>query len=131
MQTPLKTIYLLGMVEILLLSLVGVWFYRIEHRPLAEVSETVRETLSPPPALGEKPCQRTGCSGQICSDGEVVTTCEWSAASHCYQKAECQRQADGRCGFTPTTELQTCLEKVKMPTKSPSQTKKETGPQPW
>lgn len=56
-----------------------------------------------------KPCFKTGCSSQVCSDETVVTTCEFRPEYACYQKAECKRQADGKCGFTKTRELTECL----------------------
>jgi hypothetical protein len=56
-----------------------------------------------------KPCFKTGCSRQVCSDEEVVTTCEFRPEYACYQKAVCERQADGNCGFTKTRELTECL----------------------
>jgi hypothetical protein len=58
---------------------------------------------------GMKPCIKTGCSSQICSDHTVMSTCEWKAEYACYQKAACERQADGNCGFTRTRELTACL----------------------
>jgi hypothetical protein len=56
-----------------------------------------------------KPCIRTGCSSQVCSDQTVITTCEFRPEYACYQKAACERQADGNCGFTKTAELTECL----------------------
>ena len=56
-----------------------------------------------------KPCFKTGCSGQVCSDEEVITTCEWRAEYECYKAAKCERQANGKCGFTETPELRRCL----------------------
>jgi hypothetical protein len=56
-----------------------------------------------------KPCFKTGCSGQVCADEEVVTTCEYRAEYECYKKAKCERQRNGECGFTETPELQRCL----------------------
>ena len=58
-----------------------------------------------------KPCIKTGCSSQVCSDQTVVTTCEFRPEYECYQKATCERQSDGNCGFTKTPELATCLAK--------------------
>lgn len=58
-----------------------------------------------------KPCFKTGCSNQVCSDHTVVTTCEFRPEYECYQKAECKRQQDGNCGFTKTRELTECLAK--------------------
>ena len=58
-----------------------------------------------------KRCIKTGCSNQVCSDQTVVTTCEFRPEYECYQKAKCERQSDGNCGFTKTPELATCLAK--------------------
>ena len=57
----------------------------------------------------QKPCMKTGCSGQVCSDQEVITTCEFRTEYECYRKATCERQANGNCGFTQTPELTACL----------------------
>src|SRR6185503_6278476 len=56
-----------------------------------------------------KPCIKTGCSSQICSDQTVISTCEYRPEYACYQKATCERQSDGNCGFTKTRELTECL----------------------
>jgi uncharacterized protein DUF6748 len=56
-----------------------------------------------------KPCFKTGCSGQVCADEEVITTCEYLAEYDCYKTAKCERQANGKCGFTDTPELRRCL----------------------
>lgn len=61
-------------------------------------------------ALGE--CQPGGCSGQLCVsvyDEPMATTCEYRAEYACYQKSKCEKQADGKCGWTETPELQACL----------------------
>lgn len=60
-----------------------------------------------------KPCFKTGCSKQVCADEDVVTTCEWRDEYACYQKATCERQADGACAFTKTPELTACLRKAR------------------
>lgn len=57
-------------------------------------------------------CKPTGCSGQICSDLDVVTTCEFRAEYVCYKNALCQRQADGKCGWTRDEELVRCLQEA-------------------
>ena len=56
-----------------------------------------------------KPCFKTGCSGQVCADEDVATTCEFRPEYECYRTARCERQANGRCGFTDTPELRRCL----------------------
>ena len=54
-------------------------------------------------------CIVTGCSGQVCADHEVVTTCEFRPEYGCYGAAMCERQNNGECGWTPTVELINCL----------------------
>ncbi len=64
----------------------------------------------PPPTVGSgEPCKVTGCSGQACSDRKVVTTCEYLPEYACYQGARCERQPNGRCGWTETEALQACV----------------------
>jgi eight-cysteine-cluster-containing protein len=54
-------------------------------------------------------CKPTGCSGQVCADKAVITTCEWVPEYACYKSAKCERQADGKCGWTMSPELDACL----------------------
>jgi eight-cysteine-cluster-containing protein len=63
--------------------------------------------VSPPKRDGE--CRPTGCSGQVCADHAVVTTCEWREEYACYRLSRCERQADGGCAWSPTPELAACL----------------------
>lgn len=56
-----------------------------------------------------KACRPTGCSGQICADEDVVSTCEWTPIYACYKTAKCEKQSDGKCGWTKTSELESCL----------------------
>ena len=60
-----------------------------------------------------KPCKKTGCSSQVCSDEDVITTCEFRPEYACLQKATCERQKNGQCGFTQTPELLRCLSRAK------------------
>jgi hypothetical protein len=64
-------------------------------------------------SVAEKPCKKTGCSSQVCSDKDVVTTCEYRAEYECYRKAACERQKNGECGFTQTPELAACLKRAR------------------
>lgn len=56
-------------------------------------------------------CVVGGCSGQLCHEASDSggSTCEWRDEYACYRAAECRRQADGACGWTPTAELAACL----------------------
>lgn len=56
-------------------------------------------------------CKITGCNREICSDKMVVSPCVALPKYECYRKAVCQRQADGKCGWTKTAESNKCLEK--------------------
>lgn len=63
-----------------------------------------------PRDAGAGACYRGGCSSQLCSDQPGLgSTCEWREEYACYQQATCERQRDGRCGFTPTPALSACL----------------------
>ena len=57
-------------------------------------------------------CRKTGCSGQICSDTDMVSTCEYKENYACYKNAECKRQSNGVCGWTETLTLKACLNKI-------------------
>lgn len=61
------------------------------------------------PEAGLALCRATGCSAQVCSDRDVVTTCEYLAEYACYKTATCERQSDGTCGWTPTSVLLSCI----------------------
>jgi len=54
-------------------------------------------------------CKPTGCSSQICSDKEVVSTCEYKEEYACYRTAICKRQNNGQCGWVQTSKLAECL----------------------
>ena len=55
-------------------------------------------------------CYIGGCSQQICSDEpDVVSSCEYRSQYACYGSATCEKQADGRCGWTETASLKACL----------------------
>jgi hypothetical protein len=81
--------------------------------------ERLDNTPSPLPLSNEllptaTACVRGGCSGQLCVDASfaldgMITTCEWRDEYACYQEAECAVQPSGKCGFTPSPELQQCL----------------------
>lgn len=58
-------------------------------------------------------CVVGGCSSQLCGEesemNDMVTTCEYQTKYSCYQKATCERQTTGKCGWTETPELAMCL----------------------
>lgn len=71
------------------------------------VACTKKACIADEPALKE--CVRAGCSGQLCAETPLVSTCEFKPEYACYQKATCERQKNGQCGFTPTEDLVQCL----------------------
>jgi len=54
-------------------------------------------------------CRPTGCSSQVCSDRDVVTTCEFQPEYACYKEAVCERQSNGACGWTRTDAFESCV----------------------
>ena len=56
-------------------------------------------------------CIKTGCSGIVCAEAgnDVMTTCEFKPEYACYQQASCEKQPDGKCGWTQTDTLKACL----------------------
>ncbi|MEK7147696.1 MAG: Gmad2 immunoglobulin-like domain-containing protein, partial [Patescibacteria group bacterium] len=78
-----------------------------EHDDELRVPISFKEPQQPKPKDG---CLITGCSGQVCLDEQVITTCEYLPEYDCYRKAFCERQSSGECGWTMTEELKKCLE---------------------
>lgn len=54
-------------------------------------------------------CIITGCSNQICSDDETVSTCEYNETYACYSEAICGRNQTGQCEWQETEALKQCL----------------------
>ena len=57
-------------------------------------------------------CRATGCSGQVCSDTDVMTSCDWRPEYACYATAMCTRQTNGNCGWVMDDALRSCLAKA-------------------
>ena len=58
---------------------------------------------------GQAVCRPTGCSGEVCSDEDVVSICLYRSEFACYKTAKCERQKSGQCGWSQTSELNKCL----------------------
>ena len=56
-------------------------------------------------------CVRSGCGGELCVEpgSELASICIARPEHACYANATCERQPDGRCGWTMTRELAACL----------------------
>ncbi|MES2622964.1 MAG: hypothetical protein V4576_00990 [Patescibacteria group bacterium] len=77
--------------------------------PSAIPSKPVKPTPGKESATG--PCYIGGCSAQICSgEKDMASTCEYRESYACYKTAKCERQVNtGKCGWTPSAELNSCL----------------------
>jgi hypothetical protein len=60
-------------------------------------------------------CRPTGCSGTICADREMISTCEYKPEHGCYKYAVCKRQPDGNCGWDFPTRFNICMNEILMP----------------
>ena len=54
-------------------------------------------------------CMKTGCSGEVCSDQNVITPCIYKPEYECYKSASCERQTNGKCDWTMDDSLKKCL----------------------
>lgn len=112
MKKYITVVGVLGLIQVVLLTLVGLYFYRLGQAGPGEAP------ASPSPSEEERVCVRAGCSQQLCVDAEeaadIVTTCEYRDSYACYAVASCELQSDGHCGFTQTDELTTCLKTIRM-----------------
>ena len=89
------------------------------HRPLTGPADRAAELVASQFYLmvtTDKPqsCFVGGCSSELCGDNpDMYSFCIWRPEFSCYgaEKAitRCERQADDRCGWTPTAQLQQCL----------------------
>lgn len=65
-------------------------------------------------ACSENPCMATGCSGQICAESNMVSTCDFLPEYACYSSVgNCGPFGpDGTCGWEGTTALNMCLDEA-------------------
>lgn len=58
-------------------------------------------------------CAIGGCSAQVCTEASeapyAVTTCEYRDEYACYANAVCERQRNGRCGWTSDEAFNICI----------------------
>lgn len=75
-----------------------------------QVDEPPTPTLAPTPTIVGEACVISGCSGQICAEEAMPSTCEWVCEYGCYQFADCEVQADNACGWTGNEEFDACMD---------------------
>lgn len=86
----------------------------VKFEPAKTVSKKEEPAPKDPTITNPKaPCYVGGCSGQICSDKKVVSTCEFQDQYSCLKYAICERQPDKKCGWTITKQYNECLNKAK------------------
>ena len=75
---------------------------------------TVLLAMAAPPAPLEVPCVVGGCSGELCTEGEqpMVSACLHRPEAECYEHSRCERQKDGKCGWTQNPKLMECLKNI-------------------
>jgi len=59
-------------------------------------------------------CKITGCNNELCVgsyDQDTYSICIYSEKYECYKDAKCEIQDNGKCGWTQTNELKSCLDK--------------------
>lgn len=89
---------------VIILAIGGIFAWQYFSAPESEVA------IPPEGQPSKDGCMITGCSAQICSDEGVITTCEYLPQYACYKNAVCERQSNGKCGWTQTNELTQCLQ---------------------
>jgi hypothetical protein len=62
----------------------------------------------PKDPVNTKTCIISGCSGQICGEVSLMSTCEWRPEYACFKQAKCEIQPTGNCGWTYTPEYNAC-----------------------
>jgi hypothetical protein len=102
---------------IVLIVVVGLYMFLY---PRAVPTQPVSQTFSVEELMQKKPyvaaaCKLGGCSAQACTDidaEDVVSSCEWRSPYACYHIGRCEVQASGRCGWSESDELRSCLSTV-------------------
>ena len=84
-----------------------------EHEDELSIPVSFSDTNVSSPPVDVKACVVSGCSGQICGEESMMSTCEFKESYACYKTARCERQTTGTCGWTETEELRSCLKSAR------------------
>lgn len=82
-------------------------FFASTHTSFAKTIELI-EPVSTSIQLS---CVASGCSNELCvnsSEAPVNSTCMWKEEYSCLNKARCETQANGSCGWTYTSDYNEC-----------------------
>jgi len=98
----MKKTYVIALCIVLAAGVIAFWSNR---QDASNSIKTPEET-----ATTSGNCYIGGCSAQICSaEKDIASTCEYREEYMCYKTAKCERQSNGSCGWTQTTNLTMCL----------------------
>lgn len=111
-----------GVILLLFVLYVGIFYYQ-HMRPgqrvdipeqfatstQTDAGDGVVATSTPDTPISAAPCRVSGCSNEVCSEGNLVSACIYRSEYACYKTATCARQSTGMCGWTETPELLACV----------------------
>lgn len=92
-----------------------------EYKPLipsekeVDILNQILSTFKFLTPISEDGCIVGGCNGELCTDeseGPATSICLYREEFACYKTATCERQEGGKCGWTQSAELKTCLQKA-------------------
>jgi hypothetical protein len=76
--------------------------------------EAIGEIVSNEFEVIESECVVGGCSGQLCAEEPLASTCEWLPHYACFGAARCGHFGPaGSCGWQPTPALDACLDELR------------------
>lgn len=130
MEPRMKTTSLLFIAAILaiiagVLMLVSSWgkAQRAAQSNLPQQQVTQNQSQPATTTPASSGCVVGGCSKELCMEasdvGQIVSACIYRSEFACYKSAVCERQASGKCDWTPTPVLQTCIANARTSEGSP------------
>jgi hypothetical protein len=70
-------------------------------------------SLTPGKPISGGNCTVVGCNDELCVDesqkDNIASICVYKDEYACYKNAKCEKQADGKCSWTQSTELTNCI----------------------
>ena len=85
--------------------------------PNCEFTACPEVKTTPSQPSGE--CIRAGCNGEVCiedtpnaSNDRLARICMYKEEYKCMKNSRCEKQSDGKCGWTQTEEYNQCMNSV-------------------
>ncbi len=91
------------------LTLISVIPENSSKRPVSENQYRYTIDVEKAAPVAQAKCIIGGCSNEVCSDTQHVSSCIYRASYACYKTATCERQPSGECGWTPSPTLAACI----------------------